>query len=163
MKKLIIILFIVLTITMISYNYNSKAAELGTGLEVESPKLWVYIYELSKDAKKFGLNKQLIRSKIELPLRQNDIEVLKEFSFSYPYALNVGIKFLGNEYSGAFTIDLRFERIASYSSGDTTYEKYLISHIQSRTGTATDKNFIMDTLEDQIDIFINEFHKANNF
>jgi len=30
-------------------------------------------------------------------------------------------------------------------------------------GTSTDKDYIMNSLEDQVDIFINEFHRANNF
>jgi hypothetical protein len=162
MKKIIIIiLLLVLTIAMLPY--NSKAAKQGTGLEVESPKLFVHIADLSKDAKEFGLSKQLIRSKIELALRQNDIEVLNESSLFYPYTLYVEILFVGDKYSGGFGIALYFTRNIEYSSGGTNYKKYAPSYNQSMIGTSTDKDYIMNSLEDQVDIFINEFHRANNF
>ena len=161
MKKLIIILLLVLTITIIPH--NSKAAEQGTGLEVESPKLFIYIVDLSEETKEFGLDKQLIRSKVELALRQNDIEILNEFSSSYPYLLEVEINVIG-EYSGAFSMSLNFIRSAKYSSGDINYTRMVRSYDQSGVGkAANDKNYIINTLENQIDIFINEFHKSNNF
>lgn len=160
MKKIIIILLLFLTITVIPY--NSKAFEQGTGLEVESPKLFVYIYDLSKDTKEFGLNKKLIRSKIELALRQNDIEVLNKFDLS-PYSLDIKIDFVGDKYSGSFGVDLHFKRIVTYSSGDTTHRKYTPTYVQDVTGTAISKDFIINTLQDEIDIFINEFHKSNDF
>ena len=161
MKKLIIILLLVLTITIIPH--NSKALEWGTGLEVESTKLYVNIYDLSEDAKEIGLDKQLIRSKIELALRQNDIEVLNEFSYSYPYSLEVEISFIGNKYSGAFSMILSFKRNVTYSSGDTDYIRTVISYFQGVTATSPDTDYIINALEDQVDIFINEFHRANNF
>jgi hypothetical protein len=174
MKKIIIVLLLVLTITVIPC--HSKAAEQGTGLEVEKPQLYVYINDLSEDAKKFGLNKQLIKSKIELKLRQNDIEVptlefndiellkeLNKLDKLYPYILEVDISFVGNVLFGAFNINLFFKRSAIYSNKDTNYKKNIISYHRGITGKTTNKNFIMNSLQDEIDIFINDFHKSNSF
>jgi hypothetical protein len=161
MKKILIITFLIISFLIPS---QTKAVEQGNGLEVKSPNLYVDIIILNpREAEDLSLNEELLRSKVELALRQNDINILNEFSIIYPYNLNIYLDVIGNDYFKAFNIAINFQREVKYYNKNIDYRTAGITWIRSITGVTSDQKLILDKLKNAVDIFINEFHKSNNF
>lgn len=167
--KLYLYLFIISFIILIPNVVNGQDIILsGSGLEVDKPELNVYIY-LNGEAKNFGLTEKLVRSKIELPLRRNNIKIIDPNEIPKLYSLNVFINVLDNSNMKIFDLGINFNRLTTYfikignDSVKNKRSKFVNTWEISNYGFSYDKDYIIRTLEDQLDIFINEFLDSNNF
>lgn len=162
----LIVLSIIITCFIVAPVYGQ---EYGTGLEVEEPEIQVFIANLSDDAKDIGLSKELVRSKVELALRRNGITVIDPFRIhdieenevkTLDHILSVEILVVGN----AFSFYINFFRTVRYQSSDKDYITRAAVWTRSATGThGYSSSYIIESLEDYLDIFINEFFRANDF
>ncbi|MFW6311528.1 MAG: hypothetical protein ACOC1K_04760 [Nanoarchaeota archaeon] len=137
--------------------------EYGIGLEVEKPEIYVNILKNIRGDNKININEDLIRSKIELKLRQNDIKVLNKKELQdKDYYLSVYIQRVEDKILSSYTIHLFFIRVVEYTSNDKNYKKDAIVWQDGSFGRGTRED-IINGIEENTDIFINEFHKANDF
>lgn len=139
----------------------ASAEEIGTGLEMPpGTRLDVAVEKPNADAKKIGLSEQLIRSKVELQLRRNGVEVgtkedyLKSKAYFYVRCTVVG---------ESYNIVIRLNRRVSYTVGDKTYVINATTYNKSSTGTvgSSGGDFVIKHLLNYIDEFSNDFIKAN--
>lgn len=155
MKKIICVM-ILLTTSI----YSLLCKDWGTGLETGGDRrIYVIVEDLGEIAKKIGLNEQIIKSKIELRLRQNGlIPVDEKVGLDLHYYLYINIIVVKN----AFSCDVEFTRTVIYMVNEKTYVTFATMWIKSWTGTHGNNGLhIVDRALDLIDIFINEFLSVN--
>jgi len=132
---------------------------LGSGLEVESHKrLNVVIEGLDDGDRQAGLTEELIRAKVELQLRQNGISPTAKLDTQKAWYLYVRV----DTVRKAFCIDVQFTRLVTYSSEGRMYESLAGVWDKSITGVfAADSSFILQQVANGLDLFINDYLKAN--
>jgi hypothetical protein len=138
------------------------ASALDTGLEVP-PGTRIYVVVSGVDnndkAKKINLTKELIETKVNSQLSKNGI-----IPGTYWDAINTGI-FLSvgiNIVGGAYSADVQFKRPVFYAIGKNRYSVTGIAWESGGLGTHANMNKpILESLIKGIDIFSNEFLKAN--
>lgn len=164
LKKSIFVFLILLMIVTVPVNLVN-ALEEGTGLEVEEPKIWVGIEVEIPTDNNTGITKELIRSKVETKLRQNDIKVLNNLNSELDYYLGVSIRTLTGDLNNgtAYNIKIEMRRNVIYKSNNVSFINYG-SSVWSREALGVgEKENIINMTENGLDIFINEFYRANNF
>lgn len=163
LSKNLLILLVVLTVVIIPIKLVN-AQDFGTGLEVEDPELIVNVSVNIPGENKINITEELIRSKVELKLRQNDIKVLdmKDLNGNRDYFLNVYIQTLNDKSTSFYNTDLSFVRLISYNVNDNSYPKPADVWSQESIGKG-DKEFIIKDIKDKTDIFINKFYEVNDF
>jgi len=145
---------------------SGSELKLGSGLEIDNPKkVQVVIESLNDNAKEAGLSESLILAKVNLRLRQNGLIPIKwnsknvnQLSYlnqvSYLY-VNISV------FNNAFNIGVAFHRPVFYSNNQLV----VIASTWRIGGTGTfggDTNFILNGLENYIDVFIDAYLSANN-
>ena len=134
------------------------AGPWDSGLKVEDHEsLIVTIEGLNDTNRNKGLSKELIQAKVEIQLRQNGINPVAAPKYEDGY-LCVYVNIAGSAYS----VDVEFKRRVRYSCNGNTYEA--IASVWETGGTGTygkDPSLIIQNLADLIDIFINDYIKAN--
>lgn len=140
--------------------WSSVAAD--TGLEVEpGTKIYVLTEYLDGDeARSIGLTKDLITSKVELQLRRNGISVgtREEGLVSGVYLyVNVGVT------GQAFAVSVEFKRKLVYPVDGKIYSVFATTYDQGSLGIygSRGSNFILENLLKLIDIYSNDFLRAN--
>jgi len=138
------------------------ASAFDTGLEVPSgTKIYVVVSGVDNDdeAKKIKLTKELIESKVNSQLRKNGIILGTHWdAVNTGIFLSVGINVTGKAYS----TDIQFKRPLFYNIGKKNYSVIGITWESGGLGTHANMNKpILDNLINSIDIFSNEFLKAN--
>ncbi len=130
-----------------------------SGLEVASHKrLNVAIEGIDDEDRQAGLTEELIRAKVELQLRRNGISPNTKLDLSQSWYLYVRV----DTVSEAFSIDVEFKRLVTYSSEGRMYETIATVWDQNLTGVfAGDSSFILQHLANMLDLFINAYLKAN--
>lgn len=130
---------------------------LGSGLEVDNPKeVQVAIEYLDDDAKEAGLSRSLIRTKVNLRLRQNGLTPINAMKGGYLYVKITVV-------NSAFDIDVHFSRLAVYPANSQVFKTMANTWARGGAGTfGNDKDFILNNLEDLIDEFIDAYLSANN-
>lgn len=141
----------------------SAKAQPGSGLEIGNPKeVEVLIEDLNNDAKEAGLSKGLILAKVNLRLRQNGLIPInrKSKNVNQDGYLYVNI----NVSNNAFSIGVAFFRPVFYSNNQLVRMHTIASTWRTgSTGTfGRNKNFILNSLENHIDVFIDAYLSANN-
>jgi hypothetical protein len=134
------------------------AGPWDSGLKVKDHEsLNVTIEGLSDENRRKGLSKELIQAKIELQLRQYGINPTTAPRYEDGY-LCIYVNIAGSAYS----VDVEFKRRVRYSCNGNTYES--IASVWETGGTGIygrDPSLIIQNLADLIDIFINDYIKAN--
>jgi hypothetical protein len=129
-------------------------SDWGSGLEVEDYKnIDVVIERLSEDAKKEGLSRDIIRAKVELHLRRYGFNPKEGLD---PY-LYVRITISGT----AFSCEVAFKRALKYTTGGHKYKIVGSVWVKGITGVFDEDTYIYQALSDLLDIFINDYLKAN--
>src|SRR4030042_805218 len=138
------------------------ASALDTGLAVPSgTKIYVVVsgVDNNDEAKKIKLTKELIESKVNSQLGKNGIipgiywDAVKTGIF-----LSVGINVIG----GAYSTDIQFKRPVFYAIDKNRYSVTGITWKSGGLGKHANMNKpILENLINSIDIFSNEFLKAN--
>ena len=155
-KYFITTAIIVLTIVLLAQ--NTRAIEWDSGLEIEDHKrMIVFIDGFNDDNQKAGLSKELVRAKVELQLRKNEINSnpISNLEDGYLY-INVNI------VGSAYNVDVEFKRKVAYYSKGRTYNA--IASVWETGGTGTygqDSSIILKNLSNLLDMFINDYLKAN--
>jgi hypothetical protein len=159
--KILRITFFVITCSFLFQTVSAQEISSSNGLEVKEPEgIFVLVEGLSDDAKEIGLYESRIKNKVELRLRQADINVVsreENLDKGYDYYLYVNILVVGN----SFDTSLQFKRSVIYST-DKLYDT--TASVWDRGGAGThggSSEYIIDTLEPTIDAFINNFLKVN--
>ncbi len=132
----------------------------GNGLEVDTTsKLRVVVENPSPDAEKLGLTRERIEARVNQILRKAGITPAAKED------LEVGDRFLYvniNVGSPSFSVTIQFERRVFYQVGNRSVTKIGTTWHGGSTGTHGGKrDFILDGLAGHIEIFCNEFLKAN--
>jgi hypothetical protein len=136
----------------------SDEATLGNGLEVDSTtSLPVLIEELSKEAKKIGLSHKRIETRVNQSLRKAGITPVSARAGIEAY-LYVRVKVMAG---GGFTIFISFERTAFYLVGGKWFTTRGSTWNTSGIGVGGDVNYILDSIAQSVEVFCNEFLKAN--
>lgn len=133
----------------------------GSGLEIDNPrKVEVLIESLGDDAKEAGLSESLILAKVNLRLRQNGLTpVNREKEREQEGILHVNTTVVNN----AYYMSVSFYRIVFYYSNNQLITKLAPTWVKESTGTfGRDANFILNNLENHIDVFIDAYLSANN-
>jgi hypothetical protein len=166
MKTVVKTRLVVLCIGLLLLCYSRAIAgealpHRGYVLEVEDPReIYVFIAPLSEDDQKIGLTRDLIQTKVELQLRRNGITpntVAVAENITHPY-LTVTVIISGD----AFSILIFFSRIVYFSVNGRTYETMATVWSKGSTGIyANQSSFILQSLADRLDSFINGYLKAN--
>ena len=128
------------------------------GLETANYKsVAVLVEELSADARRIGLTKDRIQTRVELRLRSAGLTPGKDSSKNETY-LYVRVKLGGSAYSAA----VEYKRQVVFITGNRRY-RYLATTWESASiGThARSRVYIMNALDQQLDKFLNEYLKAN--
>jgi|GEM_PF-1365335 len=158
--KTYILVFSLLTLFITTI--TNTASALDTGLEVPSgTKIYVLVSGIDNNdkAKKIKLTKELIESKVNLQLSKNGI-ILGTYwdAVNTGIFLSVGINVIGEAYS----TDIQFKRPVFYAIGKNHYSITGIAWEVGGLGTYANMNKpMLDNLIKSIDIFSNEFLKAN--
>lgn len=130
-----------------------------SGLEVPpGTKVYVLVEDVSEDAKKSGLTKELIESKVELQLRRNGIAVgTREDGFESDLYLYVVVGVTTN----AFAVNIDFMRKVYYHVGDNIHSVRGSTYSKSGSGIYGNSQYMIQMLIDFIDLFSNDFLKSN--
>ena len=148
---------LVLLTLMIS---SLTSAQQDTGLEVlPGTKICVIVENISADAKAIGLTKELITTKVELQLRRNGVLVGTEDdaaeSGMFLY-VTCGVTDI------AYALNIHFKRFVFYRVGDDLHSVTASTYQKGGRGThAYDSQYVIQFLIDLIDMFSNDFLKAN--
>lgn len=153
---ILIILITAYTTPILAENFY-KLAKSGTGLEAENPEIAVHVQIQNNK----NISEDLIRSKVELKLRKNDIKVIEDL-YKNDYRLSVYVMTLNERNSTPYYIVISMMRDVSYYNNGKKYNRVVISWEKFALGYG-DKDSIIKGVEDYTYIFINEFYKANDF
>jgi hypothetical protein len=90
------------------------------------------------------------------PLSLGEIEVVDDKSLPYLY---VNVKVTGD----AFSIDISFKRVVYYQVSGSMYSTYAATWSTGGTGVTGEggETYIMDSLDQMLDSFLNEYLAAN--
>jgi|Wag4MinimDraft_7_1082656.scaffolds.fasta_scaffold00123_6 hypothetical protein len=162
MKKLKINIPIILVLLLVISVSLVNAQEVGTGLEAEKPEIFVYVKSNTENSQ-INISEDLIKSKVESRLMQNNIKVLNN-SLENDYYLYITLKTskINSDKNIIYNIGVQMIRVTFYSFNDAIYSKQAVTWSGGGFGKG-DSDFIINSLENYTDIFITEFYKANNF
>ena len=125
------------------------------GLEYSSDKLQLIVESLGEDAASIGLTKSRLQTKCELRLRQAGFTVMDSSLIPYLY-VNINI------HNNSFACDVSFRRVATFLDSGNMYatrvSTWSVGSLGAHGGSAS---YIVESLDDKLDIFLNEFLKAN--
>ncbi|MDD9869882.1 MAG: hypothetical protein OXU50_08375 [Gammaproteobacteria bacterium] len=142
---------------------SGSGLKSGSGLEIDNPRkveVAVLIESLDDDAKEAGLSESLILAKVNLRLRQNGLTpVNREKEREQEGFLHVNIAVVNN----AWYMSVFFYRIVFYYSNNQLITKLAPTWVKESMRTfGRDANFILNKLENHIDVFIDAYLNANN-
>jgi hypothetical protein len=136
-------------------------ATWGNGLEADSTtSLKVLIEEMSEEAKNIGLTRERIEARVNQSLRKAGITPVSAQADDYLY-VNV------NTLDSSFSISISFERRIFYRSGGKWFTTIGSTWHRSGTGiaqvarAARGADYILDRIAEYVEVFCNEFLKAN--
>jgi hypothetical protein len=154
MKKTFIMLFLT-AFFMAAVSFFSWSEIDIKALPLKGIKsITVSIEDLSDDAIKIGLAKERLQTVIELRLRKEGIKIVEPLFSPYLY---VNIRVVGRAFHVYLSIreGVILERDKTISCLATTWW-------HGSTGTHTDNpEFIVSSLSELLDFFLNDYYKAN--
>ena len=133
----------------------------GNGLEVDSTtSLKVLIEEMSEEAKNIGLTYERIEARVNQSLRKAGITPeSKPFEVSGRNgAVYLNVAFVAKD---CFRISLFFARPVFYRKGDKWFTNIGNTWHSGKTGIAHGPDYILDGIAEMVEVFCNEFLKAN--
>ncbi len=129
------------------------------GLETANYKCVAVVIEgLDADAGEIGLTKDRIQTRVKLRLRSAGLTPGNDFSKNRT-ALHVNVNVIGD----AFSIAVEYKRWVEFTTGNRRYRHVAITWDSGTTGThsRTGAAFIMNSLDRQLDKFLNAYLKVN--
>lgn len=147
---------------------HAQESAFGTGLEIDNyQSVGVFVAPLPKDAEQIGLTEDRLQTRVELRLRQAKLKPVK-IEKHRPAYLYVDVNMVGN----AFAIRVVFIRPVSYPIDPTaifanavgTAARSCMASTWVTLGVGTyrgDSEFIVQSLDEHLDKFLNEYLKAN--
>jgi len=132
-----------------------------SGLETGSHTIPYVIEVLSDDAKRIGLTREIIATKVELRIRSVGLKPVKAIDVrNLYYYLYVRVTVAGDMHS----LNVEFSRVVSFKNMvGQTYLKYFGSTWNKRSlgMHAADAAYVLSVLEQPLDEFLNDYLKAN--
>ena len=137
----------------------SDEATWGNGLEVDNAtSLAVLIEHVSEAANKIGLTRERIEARVNQSLRKAGITPVSAQPALHDDYLYVSV----NVVASSFSIAIYFERRVFYRSGGKLFTKTGTTWREVSTGVAHgDADYILDAIAEYVELFCNEFLKAN--
>src|SRR5262245_584519 len=138
---------------------TSDEATWSNGLEANNTtRLRVVIEVLSKEAKKIGLSQKRIEAGVNQSLRKAGITPVSAPPGTGDY-LYVNVNVIA---SGSFAINISFHRQVFYRSGRKWFTTEASTWRRGGVGIAHgDADYILDGIARHVEVFCNEFLKAN--
>ena len=149
--------FVFVLIMMCSNQTDAQGSRWGTGLEVADYRnVPLVIEHLPGDADRIRLRSDRVKTRTELQLRTAGLRPVEHEGDHFLY-----VKI--NVVERAFQVSLEFKRPVSYTLADNrTYSKLGVVWNATVTGThANDPRYIISTLDELLERFINEYLGAN--
>ena len=136
----------------------SDEATWGNGLEVDNTtQLKVLIEYMTEEQEKIGLARERIEARVNQSLRKAGITPVSAPPGTGDY-LYVNV----NALDSSFTISIAFERGIFYRSGGKWFTTIAITWRNGGTGIAhSNPDYILDRIAQNVEVFCNEFLKAN--
>ena len=145
--------------TWVELDEASVEATWGNGLEADTTaRLEVLIEDVSEAAKQIGLTPQLIEVRVNQSLRKAGITPVSPETGLRGGRLYVSVTVIAN---GSFDILIAFSRQVFYRSGDKWLTKSGYTWDRGMVGHASDRDFILNRVSEMVEVFCNEFLKAN--
>lgn len=165
MKYLKILFICILLITVLMGLNSVKAQDITrseNGLEVEKPQIYVHIVNYTNE--KVNIGEKDLRNKAENMLRRNNIEPLNQHNGEYYISVYVQTITDTDSSFPIFHTKVIFNRNIFFPKPNED-SFYITDSSSWNNGTVGkgDKNLIISSIERNIEAFINEFHKANDF
>lgn len=148
-------LFALLLLLVVS-GASAQDIPLGNGLEVDNYKaINIRIEELNAHSAVIGLTEQRIRTKAELKLRQAGLRPQSEWPATHLY-VNISV------LDSSFSTEIAYRRPVFYYKGRQVMGTVAPSWTRSMIGThGGDPEFIIQSLDTALDMFLNEYLEAN--
>ena len=131
----------------------------GTGLEVDNTtQLKVFIQEMSEAGNEIGLTSERIEARVNQSLRKAGITPVSAAAGTEEY-LYVNVNALA---SGSYTITIFFDRRVFYRTNGKPFTSIGTTWRRRVTGIAHGgADYILDRIAENVEVFCNEFLKAN--
>jgi hypothetical protein len=139
---------------------NKLEADFGNGLEVDNAtSLQVLIEDSSEEEKKIGLTGERIEARVNQSLRKAGITPVNANpagpNDEYLYA---NVTAIG---SGSYSVSIFFKRRVLYRSRGKWFTEIGSTWNRGSAGYADDKDYILNRVAEHVEVFCNEFLKAN--
>lgn len=152
-----------IAVMLFSPSHSGSAIESpqrGTGLEASgSVSVPVLVEDVSAEAQKRGITRDRIEARANAVLRKSGLKPFDDPGGKSGYNLYIKVVVAGN----AFSVNMYFRRIVSYSDGDTPYRIVATTWRNEITGVSSSgSQYILDMVGDIAELFSNAYLKANN-
>jgi hypothetical protein len=149
-------LFVVITAVMLGVTARGADPNVEDLKGIKS--LGVVVEELGDEEKDLGLNQDSVKAAISLRLRANRVPISDEKT-CYLY---VNISALGKQYPRAVSVNVRLYQLAVLDASGkraavSTWHKSSLSLL----GKDTAKNATLETIQEIVDMFSNDYLTAN--
>jgi len=130
----------------------------ASGLETANYKyVTVLVEDVSADARSIGLTRDLIQTRVELRLRSAGLTPSKDITKNRVF-LYVQV----NVQRDTFSTSVEYQRLVESPTGNRRYRYFATTWESASIGThARSRVYIMNTLDQLLDEFLNEYLKAN--
>jgi hypothetical protein len=139
--------------------WGASEVTWGNGLETDNTtQLQVLIEEITEAGRKIGLTGERIEARVNQSLRKAGITPVSLETGLSGGRLYVNVNVMAN---GSFGISIEFSRQVFYRSGDKWLTKSGYTWNQGMVGYGPSRDFILDGVAEIVEVFCNEFLKAN--
>jgi len=143
---------------VLSFGTNVAAQGLAEGLQVADPgKIRVLIEDLPSGAQRLGLSQQQVGARVSSNLRKAGIKPVDE-AITPEIVLYVQISVVEN----TVCVDVAVMRPVTFQVGDSIMSTLGTTWRKGVSGRANTADYILQAVDRQVDVFCNEFLKANH-
>jgi hypothetical protein len=132
------------------------------GLEVSEPQKLALYFEITKDAKAYGME-SIIKNECEKYLKQSELEIVDEQYRSEKLYIYFDLrKTILDSLPKTVVVTAEFYRSVYYEIENKIYDFVAVTWRESEIGYADNLNQILERLYTVLDSFIIQYFEANN-
>lgn len=149
--------FSVMLLAAVFSTASAQTVQSETGLEVDPGyQVWVVVEDLPPEARDIGLAEDRILSTVELQLRRNGVPVTRERRNDPFLYVNINVS------RSVFSINLMFPRTITFAARGELFECSAPTWLNGAMGQHSgDASVLLDGLKEYVDLFSNDFLRAN--
>ena len=158
-KKLFIYILLIIILVGLNPVKAQNITRSEHGLEVKKPEVYVHIVNSVNE--NINISEEDLRNKVENKLRQNNIKPLNQYNEEY--YISVYVQTIGDSSLPIIHTKVNFYRNTFFPKKEGGF--YVVDSSGWEDGIVGrgNRSYIISSIENNIEAFINEFHKANNF